>query len=79
MAGTPRLALMMGRSRGSLAATVLWIVGLILAASWVDNRLTLPTTVRVLGYVLAFFVTAILWNLDRVREAWRADRADRRH
>jgi hypothetical protein len=27
-------------------------------------------------YVLAFLGTLILWNLDRIREVWRADPAD---
>lgn len=64
------------RSRESVAATTLWLVALVFAASWIDTWVTLPATLAWMTYVLAFLGTVILWNLDRIREVWRADPAD---
>jgi hypothetical protein len=37
-----------------------------------------PALLQVPGFELAFLVAVIIWNLDDLREAWRADRVAKR-
>ena len=63
-----------GRSRGSLAATVLWMMVCVVTGAWLATLPAFRMALQVAAGVLAFLGTVVLWNVDALREAWRQDR-----
>jgi hypothetical protein len=52
---------------------MLWLTAVVVAAAWIDNRVSLPAVLAWLTLAIAILGTVILWNLDRIREVWRAE------
>jgi hypothetical protein len=69
---------MLKRSRTSLALSGLCFLVLALGATWLDERSSVGEAGKTLAVGLGIFVLWTFWNLDRLRHAWRANRAHRR-